>query len=181
MFGSVTYTLIPAERRRKLDPKSAKCILIRYDEEAGCKVYRVYDQGSKWIFCSSDVIIDEASRNTVSRGIAEDDEMEIQLPEVREKRAVERMRENLAEQDSHVAARNQPDLEGFGGDTIIVRPPHHDDESRGRMVNLPGPRRSERQRNPSEHTNSQVPCAMIAHLAEPDTLQEALASDHSEN
>ena len=62
VFGSVTYTLIPAEKRRKLDPKSAKCILLGYDEEAGSKVYLVYDQGSKQIFCSSDVIIDKARR-----------------------------------------------------------------------------------------------------------------------
>jgi len=96
VFGSVTYTLIPAEKRRKLNPKSAKCILLGYNEEAGSKVYRVYDQGSKGIFCSSDVIIDKTSRNTVSEGIAEEHEMEIQLPEVREKLVAKRTPENLA-------------------------------------------------------------------------------------
>jgi len=181
VFGSVTYTLIPAEKRRKLDPKSAKCILLGYDEDAGSKVYRVYDQGSKWIVCPSDVIIDEARRNTVSEGIAEEDEMEIQLPEVRENGVAERTPENLAEQDSYVATRNKPDLEGFGDDTIIVRPPHRDNESRGRMVSLPGPRHSERQINPSQHTNSQVPRAMIAHLDELHTLKEALANDDTDN
>jgi len=140
----------------------------------------VYDLGSKRIFCPSDVIIDEAMRNTVSEGIAEEDERKIQLPEVREKGVAEITPENLAEQDSYVATRNKPDLEGFGGDTIIVRPPHHDDESRGRIVSLPGLRRSERQRNPSQHTNSQVPRAMIAHLDEPHILKEALASDDTD-
>ena len=181
VFGSVTYTLIPAEKGRKLDPKSAKCTLLGYDEEAESNVYRVYDQGSNRIFCPSDVIINEGRRNTVSEGIAEEDEMEIQLPEVREKGVGERTLENLAEQDSYVATRNEPDLEGFGGITIIVRPPHRDNESRGRMVSLPGPRRSERQRNPSQHTYSEVPRAMIAHLDEPHTLKEALVSDDTDN
>jgi len=58
--------------------------------EEGSNVHRVYDRGSKWIFCSSDVVIDEASRNNVSEGIAEESEMEIQLPEVREKGVAER-------------------------------------------------------------------------------------------
>jgi len=49
------------------------------------------------------------------------------------------------------------------------------------MVSLPGPRRSKHQRNPSQHTNSQVLRAMIAHLDEPHTLKDALSSDDSEN
>jgi len=61
IFGSTTWVHIPKEKRQKLDPKSIKCILIRYEENAGSKVYRVYDAEKKRIFSSRDVIIDEST------------------------------------------------------------------------------------------------------------------------
>ena len=39
VFGSVAHTLVPAEKRSKLDPRSVKSILVGDDEDAGSKVY----------------------------------------------------------------------------------------------------------------------------------------------
>ena len=64
MFRSATYALISAAKRKKLDSHSAKCILLGYDEDAGNKVYRIYDLASKRVFCSRDVIIDEMGTST---------------------------------------------------------------------------------------------------------------------
>lgn len=55
---------MPKERRQKLDPKSAKCILVGYEESAGSKVYRLYDAEKKRFLSSRDVIIDQLSVTT---------------------------------------------------------------------------------------------------------------------
>ena len=47
VFGSTAWVHIPKEKRSKLDPKSTRCILIGYDEDAGSKVYRLYDTVQK--------------------------------------------------------------------------------------------------------------------------------------
>jgi len=60
VFGSTAWLHIPKEKRRKLAAKSLKGILVGYKEEAGSKVYRVYDPQSKRVLLSRDVIIDEA-------------------------------------------------------------------------------------------------------------------------
>jgi len=70
IWGSTTWVHIPKERRRKLDPKSVKAILVGYEEDAGTKVYRVYDPESKRLVLSQDVIIDEV-RNPIEGTIAE--------------------------------------------------------------------------------------------------------------
>ena len=37
VFGSIAYVHVPKEKRRKLDTKSEKCILVGYsDEQKGC-------------------------------------------------------------------------------------------------------------------------------------------------
>ena len=84
-FGSATYTLIAPEKRKKLDPRSQKCILLGYDEEAGTKVYRVYDPATKRIFSSRDVIIDELAQEEDRRRRDETLEaVEISSPEIKE-------------------------------------------------------------------------------------------------
>ena len=60
VFGATAWVHIPKETRRKLDSKSAKCILIGYEEDAGSKLYRLYNPETKAILLSRDVIIDEA-------------------------------------------------------------------------------------------------------------------------
>ena len=40
MFGSIAYVHVPKEKRRKLDAKAEKCILVGYsDEQKGYKCY----------------------------------------------------------------------------------------------------------------------------------------------
>jgi len=82
VFGSVTFTHIPGETRKKLDPRSRKCILVGYDESFSRKAYRVYDPEQKRTISSRDVIIDESA---IGKGGGEtgkgSDEMEITLPE----------------------------------------------------------------------------------------------------
>ena len=61
IFGSRTWVHVPKERRQKLDAKSVQCILVGYEENAGSRVYRLYDTEKKKFVLSRDVIIDESS------------------------------------------------------------------------------------------------------------------------
>jgi len=61
VFGSPTWVHIPKEKRRKLDPKSVKCILIGFEEESGSKISRLFDPLRRVEIRSRDVIIDECS------------------------------------------------------------------------------------------------------------------------
>ena len=61
IFGSTTWVQVPKEKRQKLNPKSVKCVLMGYEEDAGSKVYRICDEEMERLFCSRDVIIDESS------------------------------------------------------------------------------------------------------------------------
>ena len=72
VFGATAWVHIPKERRHKLDAKSTRCILVGYDEDAGSKVYRLYEPLQKRILRSRDVIIDEsatAEENTSSESL----------------------------------------------------------------------------------------------------------------
>lgn len=53
---------IPKQKRKKLDEKSMKCILLGYSRES--KVYRLMEPNTKKIYISRDVIFDE--KNDVS-------------------------------------------------------------------------------------------------------------------
>ena len=186
VFGSVTYALIPAAKRKKMDSHSAKCILLGYDEDAGSKVYQIYDLASKRVFCSRDVIINETGTSTEGRDEGTMvEEIEIGLPEVREKEMWQDTVETATKDTTRIPpTTNVPDEEGFGGDTIIVRPPGKVAETRGRPVSVVGPRRSERQRNTSQYTSSRISSntmrAMVANLEEPQSLNEALGREDGE-
>lgn len=58
IFGSVGYVHIPKEKRKKLDQKSSKMMLVGYEQEN----YRMYDQNTKKITVSRDVKFDELSK-----------------------------------------------------------------------------------------------------------------------
>ena len=62
VFGSTTWLHIPTEKRQKLDAKSVKCILVRYEEDAGSRVYRRYNPIAKKVILSRDVIVDESQK-----------------------------------------------------------------------------------------------------------------------
>lgn len=63
IFGSVGYVHIPKEKRKKLDKKSTKMMLVGYDQEN----YRMYDQNTKKITVSRDVKFDELNSVTEKR------------------------------------------------------------------------------------------------------------------
>jgi len=183
-FGSVAHTLVPAEKRSKLDLRSVQCILVGYNENAGSKVYRIYSPTTKRIVSSHDVILDERGNknasNTEQRGI---NEIEFHLPETKEKEAQRAMQESFqdgTEGENQPEASDAPEQEEFGGDTIIVRPPNIADESSSNTVSPTHLRRSERNRNQAKN-RSKIPWrGMLATADEPQTLQEALGSDKRE-
>lgn len=57
IFGSIGYVHVPKEKRRKLDKKSVKMLLVGYDHDN----YRMYDENTKKIIISRDVKFDECS------------------------------------------------------------------------------------------------------------------------
>ena len=57
-FGCTAFVHIPKDQRKKLDPKSRKCIFIGYGQTS--KGYRLYDFEKKGIILSRDVIFDES-------------------------------------------------------------------------------------------------------------------------
>ena len=61
VFGSMTWVHVPSEKRQKLDPKSARCMLVGYEEDARLRVYRLFDQAERRVILSRYVIIDESS------------------------------------------------------------------------------------------------------------------------
>ena len=50
LFGSIAYVHVPDEKRRKLDPKSNKCILVGYSYEQ--KGYKLYNPRTKQVLVS---------------------------------------------------------------------------------------------------------------------------------
>jgi hypothetical protein len=57
VFGCIAFVHVPKEKRRKLDDKSIKCILLGY--EPGTKVYRLYEPITRRVIKSRDVIFIE--------------------------------------------------------------------------------------------------------------------------
>ena len=62
VFGSSVHVLVPAETRRKLDPKSVLCKFIGYAEDQGTRVYKLYHKETGKTLISRDVVFDEAHR-----------------------------------------------------------------------------------------------------------------------
>lgn len=59
MFGCITYSHAPDERRRKLDDNGVKCVFLGVSEES--KAYRMFDPIFNKIIISRDVVYDEES------------------------------------------------------------------------------------------------------------------------
>ncbi|MCO5606976.1 hypothetical protein L7F22_061167 [Adiantum nelumboides] len=57
VFGCLAFTHVLDEKRRKLDDKSRRCILVGYSDVR--KAYKLYDPIKKESFISRDVIFDE--------------------------------------------------------------------------------------------------------------------------
>ena len=58
VFGSIAYVHVPKEKRRKLDAKAEKCILVGYSDEQ--KGYKCYNPRTKQAHVSRDVVFDES-------------------------------------------------------------------------------------------------------------------------
>ena len=66
VFGSIAYMHVPNEKRRKLDPKSEKCVLVGYSYEQ--KGYKCYNPRTKQVRVSRDVVFDESAvRNSTKQ------------------------------------------------------------------------------------------------------------------
>jgi hypothetical protein len=59
VFGSIAYVHIPKEKRKKLDAKAEKCILVGYSNEQ--KGYKCYNPRTKQACVSRDVVFDESA------------------------------------------------------------------------------------------------------------------------
>jgi hypothetical protein len=59
VFGSIAYVHIPKEKRKKLDAKAEKCILVGYSDEQ--KGYKCYNPQTKQACVSRDVVFDESA------------------------------------------------------------------------------------------------------------------------
>jgi hypothetical protein len=59
VFGSIVYVHILKEKRRKLDAKAEKCILVGYSDEQ--KGYKCYNPRTKEACVSHDVVFDESA------------------------------------------------------------------------------------------------------------------------
>ena len=57
IFGSICYSLVPDEKRGKLDDKSEKCIFVGYSERS--KAYKLYNPITKKTIIGRDVIFNE--------------------------------------------------------------------------------------------------------------------------
>ena len=53
---------MPAETRRKLDWRSVSCIFIGYAEDQGTLVYKLYEQKTRKIFTSREMVFDETAQ-----------------------------------------------------------------------------------------------------------------------
>ena len=56
-FGCLAYSLVPQQRRKKLDDKAVKCIFVDYSAKS--KGYRLYHPQTKQILVSRDVVFVE--------------------------------------------------------------------------------------------------------------------------
>ena len=54
------HVVVPAETRRKLDPKSLTCTSVGYAEDQGTRVYKLYHKETKRVRTSRDVVFYES-------------------------------------------------------------------------------------------------------------------------
>jgi len=185
VFGATTWVHIPKEKRRKLGAKSEKCILIGYEEEAGSKVYLLYNQDKKTIILSRDIITDGSP-------VASDE----QHSEVRKariewepepKRESAQISENITDTFNRperiTPPPAQPELITTASiqDTIVLRQSLanlENMETRERGQQQVGVPRSERNRRREEMFAGQANFALMANTEdlEPQTLTDALSS-----
>lgn len=60
IFGCIAYAHVPESQRRKLDNRSAKCVVLGVSEES--KAYKLFDPMTRKVIVSRDVVFDEAKK-----------------------------------------------------------------------------------------------------------------------
>jgi len=199
VFGCIAYRHIPSAVRRKLDPKGRKCRMIGYKEESGSRVYRVYDETTKQVLVTRDVVFDETTTIKVLQ--QDDGQAGVQLAgleeladlQVQERFATgnEGQERGYSSGDEEEAGSGRPlppiDPEEGNGpgqvydqETITVRPPQvqmniaPQPDCTGQTV-LDRSSRPQRMRPLREMFRPAAWQAFMAVTEEPVTLQEALA------
>ena len=59
IFCCEAYALVPKDDRRKLEPRSRKCVFLKYGPDGEIE-YRLWDPKHKQIVRSSDVVFNES-------------------------------------------------------------------------------------------------------------------------
>lgn len=59
-FGTIVYTHIPKEKRKKFDKKAVKCVLVGFCDNG----YRIYNSNTKQVQVSRDLIFGNDKKNT---------------------------------------------------------------------------------------------------------------------
>ena len=61
LFGSISYSHVPTNKRKKFDPQTKKCFFIGYGESFRIKAYKLFDLHTRKFFFSRSIIFDEIS------------------------------------------------------------------------------------------------------------------------
>ena len=199
VFGCTAYRHTPAQTRRKLDRHTEKCRLIGYVEESGSRVYRVYNEASKQVSTTRDVVFEEVAgeplrQNSLSAEIGE----EMDTEEDEDIHTPTPIQEHLTSPSNTTATQaDQPkigsplppidpeedqNMEGtYDLDTIVVRKPaassYPNRELHSAAVSLPTNRRSQRVHEQRDLFGLGAWPAYLAVTEEPATLKAALAGE----
>ena len=66
IFGCEAYALIPKDDRRKLEPRSRKCIFLGYELDSEIE-YQLWDPEHRQIVRSSDVVFNESAMHKTAK------------------------------------------------------------------------------------------------------------------
>ena len=156
IFGCSAYAHIPKTERRKLDPKSRKCVLLGYG--ASQKGYRLYDIERLKVIHSRDVVFDETS----TPGVQKDTPVKYVQLQVNDEPTVESTeQQSLPGRESEIVTELNPSTQ----ETLPTAP----DEM--------GPRRSARSKHKPDRYGDVVTVALSDQdLADPMSVTEARAA-----
>lgn len=161
IFGSIGYVHIPKERRKKLDKKSTKMILVGYEQEN----YRMYNQHTKSIVVSRDVKFDENS--SVMEQKKSFVEINIDKPNVEDQHNMTpKMRPS--EESDHVDTSSDDSMVSIEDHDITYHPPRNIIFDQPRDLNV----RSRRNRNIELN---------LTEIDIPNTYEEAVTGNNGQN
>lgn len=169
-FGTGVYVHIPKQKRRKLDPKSKKCIFVGFDDNI--KGYRVYDPDTRSIEVVRDVkfLSDEFNTIKIIAQVHGGQEKSVQTDDPTEVEAASQSDddEDAGTSDSSV----QQSSKQVPAKIVKRRGTSLADIDENNILNT-------RLRNRRDSENALVAMALIAVGDEPQTYQEAIESPDS--